>query len=151
MVLMIRMTCTPPTGVLKKGTTNQFVAFQSILAFAFVCLRLSTKLSHVITLFLSTLCHMVSFLCSKIVSNNVAHIKKKIKKMLFEGVVNMFLFHCFGYRNQGPWLVLFNHIEIITCSNFESTEKQNLAIVFAKKERKTERKKRSFRNAGSPK
>ena len=47
----------------------------------------------------------------------------------------MFLLHCFGYRNQGPWLVLFNRIEIITCSNFESTEKQNLAIVFAKKER----------------
>ena len=58
--------------------------------------------------------------------------------MLFEGVVNMFSFHFFGYRNQGPWLVLFNHIEIITCSNFESTGKKNLAIVFAKKDRKKE-------------
>ena len=59
----------------------------------------------------------------------------------------MFLFHCFGYRNQGPWLVLFNHIEIITCSSFESTEKQNLAIVFCKerkKDRKKDRKKETF-------
>ena len=80
---MIRMTYTPPTGVLKKGTTNQFVAFKSILAFAFVCLRLSTQLSHVITLFLSTLCHKVSFLCSKIVSNNFAHIEKKNQEDAF--------------------------------------------------------------------
>ena len=67
------------------------------------------------------------------VSNNFAHIKKKKKKSrryFSKELWTCFFSIDFGYRNQGPWLVLFNDIEIelfnrdkITCSNFESTEK----------------------------
>ena len=145
MVLMIRTTCTPHTGVRKKWHDHSQL----------FCLCLSIQLSHVIALFLSPFCHKVSFLCSKTVSNNFAHIppqKKKIKKILCEGIVNMFCSIDFDQRNQEPQLVLFNHIkielldcDIITCSNFDLTEKK-FRNNFCK-----ERKKRSFRNASSPK
>ena len=59
--------------------------------------------------------------------------------------MNMFYSIDFGQRNQEPQVVLFNHIriellnrDIITCSNFNLTEKKNLEIVFAKKGRQKE-------------
>ena len=92
MVLMIGMTCTPLTGVLKKKHDRSIRSF--LVHFGF-CLCLSIQLSHVIALFFNPFCHKVSFLSSKMVSNNFAPIQKrkrrKIKKTLCEGIVNMFV------------------------------------------------------------
>ena len=89
------------------------------------------------------------------VSNNFAPIQKKRKKKNHEdtlrGNYEHVLFHWFRLEEPRA-IVLFNHIRIellnrdlIICSNFDLTEKKNLEVVFAKKER--QRRKRSFRNA----
>ena len=142
------MTCTPLTDVIKKRHDQSIRSF--LVHFGF-CLCLPIQLSHVIALFLV---HFVIKYLFFVVrwSQTILRLSKKkngkIKKTLCEGIMNMFCSIDFGQRNQEPQLVLFNHIriellnrDIITCSNFNLTEKKIWKQFLQRKE---DRKKETF-------
>ena len=152
---MIRMTCTPLTGVIKKKKHDQSI--RSFLVHFGFCLCLSIQLAHVITLFFSSFCHKVLFFVVRW-SQTILRLSKTRKKKnhvdTLRGNYEHVLFHWFRLEEPRA-IVLFNHIRIellnrdlIICSNFDLTEKK-FGNSFCE-DRKTERRKRSFRNASSP-